>query len=89
MKDSELTEKQAAELLRRLGTDEEFRGLFESKPAKALFSMGVPAETIVNLPAACLCATPLASMADLKAASDKMDAAVLQATASMGAPKIS
>jgi putative modified peptide len=89
MSDSTLTEKQAAELLHRLGTDSSFRSLFETKPAKALFTMGVPAETVVDLNAACLCPAKLASMEELKAASARMDGAVLQATAEMAAPKMS
>ncbi len=89
MDDAILTDKQAAELLHRLGTDREFRTLFETKPAKALFKMGVPPETIVDLNAACLCPASLASMEDFKKASVRMDSAVLQATAEMAAPKMS
>lgn len=89
MSDSTLTEKQATELLRRLATDDAFRGLFESKPAKALVEMGVPHETVVNLNAACLCASKLADKATFQHAVDTMDAQTLTATSKMVPPKIS
>ena len=89
MKDSELNEKQAAELVCRLANDDAFRSLFESKPAKALFDMGVPSDTIVELNAMCLCPAQLAGKDQFKAALEKMDAEVFAATARMTPPKMS
>ena len=79
MSDSTLSDKQATELLRRLATDDAFRALFESKPAKAL----------VDLNAACLCASKLADKATFQRAVDTMDAQTLTATSKMVPPKIS
>ena len=89
MADATLTEKQAAELIRMLATDDDFRNLFENKPAKALFKLGIPAETIVDLNAMCLCPAALAGKSLFKEASEKMDKSVLTATTSMQTPKMS
>jgi len=89
MKDAELTEKQAAELVRRLASDDAFRSLFENKPAKALADMGVPAETIVELNGMCLCPAPLASKDQFKDALERMDAEVLATAGKMTPPKMS
>lgn len=89
MTDSTLTAKEAAELVRRLATDDAFRALFESKPAKALADMGVSTDTITNLNALCLCPAKLADKAVFKAALDTMDEQVLTAASKMTPPKIS
>ena len=60
MTDSNLTEQQARALLEKLARDDSFRALFETAPARALHVLGVDAETIVHLPAACLCGKELA-----------------------------
>lgn len=60
MADAKLSREHALALLHRLATDDVFRRNFESHPAKALAALGVPAETIVNLPAEALAPKPLA-----------------------------
>lgn len=65
MTDSTLTKIQGMELLRKVSTDDSFRDLFETKPAKALHDAGIPAETIVNLGPNCLCPGKLASKEEL------------------------
>lgn len=89
MSDSTLTEKQAADLIRRLASDDAFRALFAAKPAKALTEMGVPHEMIVNLNPACLCPAPLADKATFQAASDRMDAETVTAAMKMTPPRMS
>jgi putative modified peptide len=89
MKDAVLTEKQVAELLDRLATDDNFRTLFENKPAKALFDMGVPAETVVELNAACLCPRQLVGKDQFQDAAKRLDEAALTAYADMQVPKMS
>lgn len=88
MTDSVLTNDQAMALLRMLATDEEFRALFQSKPAKALFKLGVEPERIVDLKPACLCPPQIAGMKDFQQAVDRMDKSILQETASMQSPKL-
>jgi hypothetical protein len=51
--------------------------------------MGVPHETVVDLNAACLCASKLADKATFQRAVDTMDAQTLTATSKMVPPKIS
>ncbi|OJY97881.1 MAG: hypothetical protein BGP25_00120 [Lysobacterales bacterium 63-13] len=89
MKDSELTEKQATELVRRLASDDAFRALFEAKPAKALVEMGVPAETVTELNAKCLCPAQLADKDQFRLALERMDAEVLAVAGKMTPPKMS
>lgn len=89
MTDSSLTAKEAAELVRRLATDDAFRALFESKPAKALADMGISADTITNLKAACLCPGKLADKSVFQKALDQMDAEVLTAAGKFSPPKAS
>ncbi|MEO7062693.1 MAG: NHLP-related RiPP peptide [Dokdonella sp.] len=60
MADTNLTQDQARALLEKLARDDNFRTLFETTPARALHALGVDAETIVHLPAACLCTKELA-----------------------------
>lgn len=61
MADTNLTQDQARALLEKLAKDDSFRALFETAPAKALSVLGVDAETIVHLPASCLCPRTLAT----------------------------
>jgi len=61
MADSKLTDQQARTLLGKLAKDNAFRSAFAAKPAAALRDLGVDAETIVHLPAACICPRTLAS----------------------------
>lgn len=60
MADTSLTQDQARTLLEKLARDDSFRELFETAPARALHVLGLSAETIVHLPAACLYAKELA-----------------------------
>ncbi|MEP6511439.1 MAG: NHLP-related RiPP peptide [Dokdonella sp.] len=60
MADTNLTQDQGRALLEKLARDDKFRELFETTPARALRALGVDAETIVMLPAACLCTQELA-----------------------------
>jgi putative modified peptide len=73
MTDSNLTKEQGIALLRRLSTDDSFRELFETKPAKALHDAGVGVETIINLNARCLCKGKLASKKELAEVLDKLE----------------
>jgi putative modified peptide len=61
MSDSALTNDQALKLLFELSTNDGFRKRFEEKPAAALVELGIPHETVINLNAACLAPTRLAS----------------------------
>lgn len=89
MSDAKLTKEQITELMKRLASDDAFRSLFESKPASALVAIGVPAETVVELNAACLCAAPLADKSLFQEATRKMDEASLMAYADMHVPQMS
>lgn len=61
MTETNLTEDQARALLEKLAHDDTFRTLFEATPARALHELGVDAQTVVHLPAACLCPRELAA----------------------------
>jgi putative modified peptide len=61
MADTNLTQDQARALLEKLAKDDDFRALFETAPAKALYELGVDEKTIVQLPASCLCPRTLAT----------------------------
>jgi putative modified peptide len=61
MADTALTKEHGLALLTKLAQDDHFRAHFEQKPAEALHKLGVPAETIVGLPALCLCPRKLGS----------------------------
>jgi putative modified peptide len=54
MSDSSLTNEQAKKLLHELSSNNAFRARFEEKPAAALVELGIPHETVIQLPAACL-----------------------------------
>jgi putative modified peptide len=88
MTDSTLTREQALNLLRKLGTDDSFRSLFETKPAKALHDAGIPAETIVDLEAKCICPGTLQDKSVFLAAADTMDEAALKQAMGMSPPKL-
>lgn len=88
MTDSTLSNEEAATLLRKLASDDAFRELFETSPAKALHSMGVAAETIVNLNPRCLCPTKLVDKSDFKSAADTLDDLALKSTMTMHVPKM-
>ena len=88
MTDSTLTKDQALALLHKLGTDDAFRALFESKPAKALHEAGIPPETIVDLNAKCICPGTLADKNLFVEAAAKMDEAVLKQSMAMSPPKL-
>lgn len=61
MAETNLTQDQARALLVKLAQDDDFRALFETAPAQALFLLGVAPETIVHLPPRCLCPRALAA----------------------------
>jgi len=86
MTDSTLTRDQAIALLRRLGTDDTFRTLFETKPAKALAEAGVPSDTITGLKASCLIPIKLAAKEELSAIVEKLQDADLHACMEMFIP---
>jgi putative modified peptide len=72
MADSTLSRQHALTLLKKLATDDEFRKQFEEKPAKALVDMGVPHETVVNLPAASLAPIKLADKSKFQELHDRI-----------------
>jgi putative modified peptide len=72
MSDAALTTDQARKLLHELSTNGVFRARFEEKPAAALVELGIPHETVINLPAACLAPTRLASEDVLKRSFDEL-----------------
>lgn len=88
MTDSTLTKDQALTLLRRLGSDDAFRELFESKPAKALSETGIPADTIVNLNSICLCPAKLTSKAEFQKIAETLDAEAINSAMTMVIPKM-
>lgn len=61
MSDAKLTKEMGFSLLSRLADDDAFRARFEAAPARALVEIGVPAELVVNLKAACIERRTLAS----------------------------
>ncbi|MEO7935764.1 MAG: NHLP-related RiPP peptide, partial [Dokdonella sp.] len=88
MSDTTLTNDQAAALVKRLGSDDAFRELFESKPAMALRSIGVDAETIVNLNPACLTPAKLADKSAFVSASGQLNESVVASAMAMNTPKL-
>ncbi|HQX34688.1 MAG: NHLP-related RiPP peptide [Xanthomonadales bacterium] len=88
MTDSTLTRDQGVALLRKLSTDDAFRELFESKPAKALHEAGIPSDTIVNLNAACLCPGKLASKEALAQVLGQLDEQTFASALKMIIPSI-
>lgn len=88
MADSTLSTDQGITLLRKLSTDDAFRELFETKPAKALHEAGIPPDTIVNLSAACLCPGKLASKAELAQVLERLDEQTFASALKMIIPSI-
>lgn len=88
MADSTLTKDQGITLLRKLSTDDAFRDLFETKPAKALHDAGIPSETIVNLSASCLYPGKLASKEELAQILEKLDEETFASALKMIIPTI-
>ena len=88
MSDTTLTNDQAAALVKRLGSDDAFRELFEAKPAKALRSLGVDAETIVNLNPVCLVPAKLADKTAFVSASGQLNESVVASAMAMNTPKL-
>ena len=85
MKDSELTEKQRPKGAESAATCVPH---VVGTAAKALFRLGVPAETIVQLNARCLCPTSLAGKEVFQSASSQMDEAAIQSAMAMNPPKL-
>ncbi|MCB1576754.1 MAG: NHLP-related RiPP peptide [Xanthomonadales bacterium] len=88
MADTKLSNEQAVALLRKLGSDDTFRALFESKPALALHKAGIPAETIVGLDAKCLCPRELADKSLFGDAAEKLDQVIIAETMTMEPPRL-
>lgn len=86
MSDTLLTRDEAERLLKRVSTDDVFRALFESAPAKALLSLGITAGTIVDLPAACLIPRTLASKSALADLLKNYNEITVNAAMSMAVP---
>jgi putative modified peptide len=87
MADTSLTRDQAVALLQRLGQDEKFRELFASKPAEALHDLGVDAQTVVRLPAYCICPKPLAPAQVYAQMAAELNDEALTGTMQMQVPK--
>lgn len=73
MKDSALTKEQGLALLTKLASDDAFRSRFEEKPAHALSEL-IPHQTIVELPARCLCPRKLGAKAEMEEARKRLAA---------------
>jgi putative modified peptide len=76
MADTSLTKDQGLLLLGKLAQDDAFRAQFSLKPAEALYKLGIPAELVVCLPAACLVPHGLASKDEMEAARKQLAADV-------------
>jgi putative modified peptide len=88
MADSKLTDQQARTLLGKLAKDNAFRSAFAAKPAAALRDLGVDAETIVHLPAACICPRTLASADDYAKLLDNLSDVDVASAMSMRVPQV-
>ncbi len=88
MTDSTLTRDQALALMRKLASDDDFRTLFEAKPAKALHTLGVAPEVILDLKASCLERARLVSKERFSEAVWTLDEVVLQQAAGMQPPQM-
>jgi putative modified peptide len=88
MADSSLSKEQARALLQRLAKDSAFRATFAAKPAQALHELGVDAETIVQLPAACICPRTLASADDYAKLLDAISDADVASAMQMRVPQV-
>lgn len=89
MSDAVLTKAQGIALLRELATNDAFRTRFEEKPAAALVELGIPAHTVVNLPAACQVPRKIADAKSMLAALDELEKDVSDACLTMSPPKVS
>jgi len=88
MSDAVLTNEQALKLLHELSANDGFRTRFEEKPAAALVELGVPANTVVNLDAACLAPMRLAGKDQFKKAHTEFRSAGAEACLSMVTPQL-
>lgn len=87
MIDSKLSRDQAIALLQKLATDDDFRELFQSKPAKALSTIGIDSQTIFELNACCLERTTLLGKPQFIEALQKMDEEVIARAMAMYPPQ--
>jgi putative modified peptide len=88
MTDSTLTKEQAVALLRKLGSDDSFRELFQAKPAKAMLEIGIPSDQIVDLSPLCLCPVKLTSKDEFQRIADTLDAEVVNSAMTMVIPRM-
>jgi putative modified peptide len=88
MSDASLTTAETLKLLLELATNDQFRQRYADKPAAALIELGIPHETVVNLPAACLAACKLASKDEFKEAHAQYMSSDVARTQSMAIPKL-
>jgi putative modified peptide len=88
MSDAALTNEQAMKLLSELAKNDGFRKRFEEKPAAALVELGIPHETVINLNAACLEPTKLASKAKFESARKRLGEEVAGWCAQMIIPNL-
>jgi putative modified peptide len=88
MSDNQLTQHQARALLEKLARDDSFRALFETAPARALHVLGVDAETIIRLPAACLHCKELGSKDHYEDLLGSCADAAISSAMQMGVPQV-
>ncbi|MEO6689033.1 MAG: NHLP-related RiPP peptide [Dokdonella sp.] len=88
MSDHTLTQHQARALLEKLAHDDSFRALFETAPARALHVLGIDAETIVRLPAACLHCKELAGKDHYEDLLNNCADAAISSAMQMGVPQV-
>ncbi len=88
MADRKLTLDQAFSLLRKLGTDDEFRIRFQTKPATALTEIGLSAEEVIQLNAFCLSPVVLADKSVFLKIVDTCDREALRSVTSMIVPNL-
>jgi|KBSMisStandDraft_5_1062788.scaffolds.fasta_scaffold477097_2 putative modified peptide len=83
-----LTQDQARALLEKLARDDSFRASFAAAPAQALEALGLDANTIAQLPAACLSSTGLAPKDHYDDLLKNSSAEAISNTMSMSVPQI-
>jgi putative modified peptide len=88
MADTTLNKQQLAALYQKLATDDEFRSLYEKQPAKAMAQLGIPADTIVNLPGAHLTPVKLADKSNFASAHQELLAQSAEAYLCMIVPNL-
>jgi putative modified peptide len=86
--DRKLTLDQAFCLLRKLGTDDDFRTRFETKPAAALTEIGLSAEEVIQLNAFCLSPVVLADKSVFMKIVDTCDREALRSVTAMIVPNL-